>query len=184
MTGHVIHLSTTIDAGQETVWSVLTDLPHVSEILRSVRSSEVLTEDEYGVGTAWREDRRFFGHHGTEELHVTESEPPRRTIHETRLGRDMIRTAYSVQPGYGGGTKLLLTATVDLHERNSAGNLVWNTWGNISFEQTRKMLARDLEDIAAEATRRDEKSASWEAERASPPSEIARRLARKNGSAS
>jgi hypothetical protein len=154
VTGHVIHLGTTIEADQETVWGVLTDLPHVSEILRSVTSSEVLSEGEYDVGTTWREDRTFFGHHGTEELHVTESEPPRRTIHETRLGNDQIRTAYSVQPGYGGGTKLLLTATVDMHERNAAGNFVWNTWGNISFEQTRKMLVHDLEDIGAEAERR------------------------------
>jgi hypothetical protein len=155
VTGHVIHLSTTIEADQETVWGVLTDLPHVSDILRSVRSSEVLSEGEYGVGTTWREDRTFFGHHGTEELHVTESEPPRRTIHETKLGHDRIRTAYSVQPGYGGGTKLLLTAAVDMHERTAAGSFAWNTWGNISFEQTRKMLAHDLEDISAEAERRE-----------------------------
>lgn len=155
MTGHVIHLSTSIDASEETVWGVLTDLPHMSDILRSVRSSELLSEGEYGVGTTWREDRRFFGHHGTEELHVTESEPPRRTIHETRLGHDQIRTAYSVQPGYGGGTKLLLTVTVDMHDRNAAENLIWNTWGNISYEQTKKMLARDLEDIAEEAARRE-----------------------------
>lgn len=155
MTGHVIHLSQSINASPEHIWDVITDLPHAAEILRSVRSVDTMSEaGEYAVGTTWREDRTFFGHHGEEELHVTESEPPRRTIHETRLGHDKIRTAYSIQPNSDGSTKLLVTATVDMKERTKAENLIWNTWGNISFEQTKKMLAQDLEDIAAEAERR------------------------------
>lgn len=154
MTGHVIHESQAINATPEQIWDVLTDLPHAAEILRSVKSVETMTEGEYAVGTTWREDRTFFGHHGEEELHVTESEPPRRTIHETKLGHDKIRTAYSIQPLPDGSTKLLITATVDMSERTKAEQLIWNTWGNISFEQTKKMLAQDLEDIAAEAERR------------------------------
>lgn len=159
MTGHVIHLSTSINATPEAVWDVLTDLPHVADILHSVKSAELLTEGEYDVGTTWREDRSFFGHHGQEELHVTESEPPRRTIHETKLGHDKVRTAYSIARNPDGTTKLLMTATVDMKERSKAEQLIWNTWGNISFETTKKMLAHDLEDIAAEALRRSGKDA-------------------------
>lgn len=155
MTGHVIHLSTSIEASPQTIWGVLTDLPHVSDILRSVKSSEVVSGDGYDVGTTWREDRTFFGHHGTEELHVTESEPPRRTIHETKLGHDKVRVAYSIQGSSEGKTKLLMTVAVDMKERSAREQLVWNTWGNISFEATRRMLAQDLDDIAAEATRRE-----------------------------
>ncbi len=154
MTGHVIHLSTAINASPETIWGVITDLPHAAEILRSVKTTSLLSEGEYDVGTTWHEDRSFFGHNGDEELHVTESEPPRRTIHETKLGHDKIRTAYSIQPNSDGSTKLLVTAAVDMHERTRAENLVWNTWGNITFEATKKMLAQDLEDIAKEAERR------------------------------
>lgn len=154
MTGHVIHLSTSMNATPEAIWGVITDLPHAADILRSVKSAEPLTEGEYDVGTTWRESRTFFGHHGDEELHVTESEPPRRTIHETRLGHDKIRTAYSIQPNPDGTTKLLITATVDMKDRTRTEQLVWNTWGNISFESTRKMLAQDLDDIAKEAERR------------------------------
>ena len=156
MTGHVIHLSQTIKARPEFIWDVITDLPHAADILRSVKSATLMTEGEYGVGTTWREDRTFFGHHGEEELHVTESEAPRRTIHETKLGHDKIRTAYSIQPTSDGSTKLLVTVAVDMHERTRAENLIWNTWGNITFEQTKKMLAQDLEDIAREAERRAE----------------------------
>jgi hypothetical protein len=154
VTGHVIHLSTSINASAEEIWDVITDLPHADEILSSVKSATLMTEGEYAVGTTWREDRTFFGHHGEEELHVTESEQPRRTIHETKLGHDKVRTAYSIQPNFDGTTKLLITVTVDMHERTKAETFVWNTWGNISFEQTKKMLAQDLEDIAKEAERR------------------------------
>jgi hypothetical protein len=155
VTGHVIHLSTAINASPEAVWDVLTDLPHAADILRSVKTAELLTEGEYAVGTTWREDRTFFGHKETEELHVTESEPPRRTIHETKVGHDKIRTAYSIQPSTEGGTKLLLTVTIDMSERTQRERLTWNTWGNISFEQTKKVLEHDLEDIGREAERRE-----------------------------
>lgn len=154
MTGHVIHLSTSIRATPQDIWDVLTDLPHAADILRSVKSAELLTEGPYDVGTTWRENRTFFGHHGEEELHVVESQPPRRTIHEVKLGHDQVRTAYSIQHNHEGTTKLLLTVTVDMRERTARENLVWNTWGNISFEATKKMLQQDLEDIGAEAERR------------------------------
>ncbi len=156
MTGHVIHLTTAINASPQVIWGVLTDLPHIADILRSVKSVELLSDGEYDVGTTWREERSLFGHRGKEELHVTESEPPRRTIHETKLGHDRIRTAYSLQSNPDGTTKLLLTATVDMHERSAREQFAWNTWGNFSFESTRKMLQHDLEDIGREAERRSE----------------------------
>lgn len=159
MTGHVIHLSTEIAADQETVWSVLTDLAHSSDVLRSVKSVDRISEGDYAVGTTWHETRAIFGHKGDEELHVTESEPPHRTIHETRLGHDRVRTSYSLQPSPQGPghSRLLLTSSVDVHERLPGGNLLWNTWGNIGFEKTRRMLAHDLEDIkgAAESRSRE-----------------------------
>jgi len=154
MTGHVIHLSMEIDADQDTVWSVLTDLSHTADILRSVQSADRISDGPYDVGTSWHERRSMFGHKGDEELRVTESDPPRRTIHETQLGHDRIRTAYSLQPMPASGTKLLLTASVDMGERNAAETLMWNIWGEFSFESTRKMLRHDLEDIKGEAERR------------------------------
>lgn len=154
MTGHVIHLSTEVAAGQDTVWSVVTDLAHADRILRSVSAVSVPDAGSYGLGTTWRETRSMFGHHGEEELHVTECDAPHRTIHETRLGHDTIRTAYSLQQHAVDRTRLLLTANVDMSERNRAEELMWNVWGGFSFEATRRMLEHDLEDIRAEAQRR------------------------------
>jgi hypothetical protein len=159
VTGHVIHLNTTIDASPETIWGVLTDLPHTADILGSVRSAQLITDGEYDVGTTWREERNFFGHHGEEELHVVESEPPHRTLHETRLSHDQIRTAYLIErTADGTGSRLLMTATMDVSGRTSAEKMRWNLLGGHSFESTRRMLIRDLEDIRIEAEKRDGRS--------------------------
>lgn len=154
MTGHVIHLRTSIQASPDTIWEVLTDLPHTADILRSVRSAELLSEGEYGVGTTWREERTFFGHHGQEELHVVESDPPNRTLHETKLRHDRITTAYSIRANQHGGTDLLLTATLDPSERTPRERMAWNALGGHSYSATRKMLEQDLEDIRSEAEHR------------------------------
>lgn len=155
MTGHVIHLNTEINASPETVWEVLTDLPHAADILRSVKSARLVTEGEYDVGTTWREERTFFGHHGEEELHVTECVPPRRTMHETTLAHDKVRTAYVLQPHPADGTtKLLLTATLDVTGRTPLEKIQWNALGGHSYNATRKMLMQDLEDIRREAESR------------------------------
>jgi hypothetical protein len=155
MTGHVIHVNTSINATPEAVWSVLTDLPHAADILRSVKSTHLVTEGDYDVGTTWRAQRTFFGHHGTEELHVTECDAPRRTLHEARLGHDTVRTAYTIQPGSDGTTRLLLTATLDVSDRTPGEKMMWNTLGGHSFGSTHKMLEQDLEDIRREAESRD-----------------------------
>ncbi|KQY63951.1 MULTISPECIES: SRPBCC family protein [unclassified Nocardioides] len=154
MTGHVIHLNTEVEADPDTVWQVLTDLVHADHILRSVDSVELTSDGPYAAGTTWREKRTMFGHHGVEELEVTVAEAPHRTIHETRLGHDRIRTAYSLQSHTGERTKLLLTANIDIGERNRAESLMWNIWGGFSFDATRRMLTHDLEDIKAEAEQR------------------------------
>jgi uncharacterized protein YndB with AHSA1/START domain len=156
VTGHVIHLNTTIDASPETIWGVLTDLSHLAEILGSVKSSELVTPGEYGVGTVWREERNFFGHHGDEELHVVESDAPHRTLHETRLRHDQIRTAWLIERTFNStASRLLVTATMDDSGRTGSEKMRWNLLGGHSFEATRRMLAHDLEDIRAEAERRD-----------------------------
>lgn len=154
MTGHVIHLDIEIEAPPETVWQVLTDLPHADHILRSVQAAELVGEPGYRVGTTWRETRSMFGHHGDEELHVVESVQPHRTLHETKLGHDRIRIAYSLQSHDGARTKLLLTANVDTAERNKAEDLMWHIWGGWGFGATRRMFTHDLEDIKVESERR------------------------------
>lgn len=164
MTGHIIHVHETMTAVPEEVWEVITDVERADQVLRSVTDSHLVDAadppgeqpETFGVGTVWREKRTVFGHHGEEELRVVECEPPRRLLVETRLGRDVVRTAYSLTPTGANGevTRLAMTTTVEMSGRTPVGNLAWQFFGGFSYEATRKMLVRDLEDIATEVARR------------------------------
>lgn len=156
MAGHIIYVHDTIPAPPQTVWEVITEVDEADRILRSVTDSHLMTEGEFGVGTAWRERRTIFGHHGEEELHVVECSPPRRLVVETRLGHDTVRTAYSLTPanGHDDRTRLGMTTTVQMTDRTPVGNLAWKFFGGFSYDATRRMLEHDLADITTEVARR------------------------------
>lgn len=156
MAGHIIHVHTTIPAPPEQVWDVITDVAHADQVLRSVSDTEVLTEGAYGVGTAWREKRTLFGHHGPEQLQVVEAEAPVRTVVEAEVGDDIIRTAYRLTPAGPDrhSTRLAMTTTVEMSHRSAMSRAMWAVFGGFSYDHSRKVLEHDLEDIEAEACRR------------------------------
>lgn len=156
MAGHIIYVHDTVPAPPATVWEVITDVEGADRFLRSVTGSHLMTEGDFGVGSAWRERRTIFGHHGQEELHVVECDPPRRLLVETRLGRDTVRTAYSLTPpgGHDDRTRLAMTTTVQMADRTPVGTLAWQFFGGFSYDASRRMLERDLEDITTEVARR------------------------------
>lgn len=156
MAGHIIHVHATIPAPAEQVWDVITDVAHADDVLRSVKECELLTEGAYDVGTRWRERRTLFGHHGPEQLHVVESDPPLRTVVEAEVGDDVIRTAYRLTPAGPDhtSTRLAMTTTVEMSHRSAMSRAMWAMFGGFSFDQSRKVLEHDLADIEAEACRR------------------------------
>lgn len=156
MAGHVIYVHATIPAPPEAVWDVITDIARAHEILRSVRRREPLTGPGYDVGTHWREERTLFGHHGEGERRVVECEPPRRTVVETHVGHDLIRTSYRIAPfGFEGDrSRLAMTTRLDTSGRSVLGNVAWELFGGLTQGHTRRILEHDLEDVAAEALRR------------------------------
>lgn len=154
MTGHVIHEHVTINASPSNVWQVVTDLPRLADVLRSVRTVRLLTEGEYAVGTRWEESRTFFGHRGSEELTVTECLEPIRTTWETTLRHDRITTVWALREANDGTTKLMVTATLDISQRRAFERFAWDAWGGLQFEATRHMLQRDLQDLKQEAETR------------------------------
>jgi len=150
MTSHVIVLDKLIDASRDDVWDVLTDVARADEVLTSVHHVDLLTEGPYDVGTEWREARRLLGHHGEETLRVAECHAPRHTMVEIQVGRDRVTMSYALTP-HSGQTRVSLTMALDTSHRTSFGKFAWNTWGNIGYESTRRMLQADLDDIAAAA---------------------------------
>lgn len=153
MTGHVIHEHTIINASPETVWSVVTDVAARADVLRSVKRVEA-PDGEYVAGTTWREDRAIFGHHGTEELVVTQCESFH-AVEETTLDHDRVTTVWRVSPARDGGAKLLCTVTADMRKRNALERLAWGLIGEVGYQRTRKLVRQDLADVGAEAERRE-----------------------------
>jgi uncharacterized protein YndB with AHSA1/START domain len=149
MAQHVIHLDRQIYASPEQVWSVLTNVGHSADTIRSVHNVEVLNEVDggFGVGTRWREDRTLMGHKGTEELEVVEVEPPSHFAVQTLRDKDVVRMTYTLTP-LDQGTRLSLTLVDDMTGRNPVSQLAWNLWGEVSLHSTRRMLAHDLDDVA------------------------------------
>ncbi|WP_188113504.1 SRPBCC family protein [Nocardioides humilatus] len=156
MASHVIILNATIPAPPSVVWDVITDVGRADQIFRSVSGSEKLTEGDYGVGTVWHEKRTLFGHHGEEELHVVECESERRSVVDTKLGHDTIRTAYRLTPqgASGGQTRFAMTTTMIESDRTPAEKLSWKFFGGFSYDRTKRMLEHDLQDLEAEVKRR------------------------------
>lgn len=152
MTSHVIVLDQTIGAPLDAVWSVLTDVEHAEDVFGNVHDVELLTDGPYGVGTEWRETRKLLGHHGEETLRVVECSAPRHTMVEIIVGRDRVTMSWALTP-HGPQTRLSLTMALDTSRRTALGRFAWNTWGNVGYESTRRMLQADLADIAAAAER-------------------------------
>ncbi|WP_435769353.1 SRPBCC family protein [Nocardioides sp. SYSU DS0651] len=158
MASHIIYVHTTVPAPPEVVWDVLTDVAHSAEVFRSVRRVELLTDGHFWAGTRWREERNLFGHHAAGERHVVECEVPRRLVVETEVGRDVVRSCYRVTPFgvRGDRTRLAMTTRLDTSRRSGVGRLEWLLLGGHSYERTRRLLQRDIEDIEAEVRRRGE----------------------------
>ncbi|MGH3411655.1 MAG: SRPBCC family protein [Marmoricola sp.] len=162
MTSRVIVLDRTIYAGLDRVWQVLTGIDRAEEVLRSVHHVEPLTEGPYGVGTTWREQRTFLGHHGREVLKVVQCDPPHHTMVEAQMGHDRVTTSYALTP-HEHTTRVSLTMSADLSGRTPFGRVAWNTWGEFGYEKTRKLLRHDLDDIAsaAEAAEQAANPSGW-----------------------
>ncbi|GGY61253.1 SRPBCC family protein [Streptomyces omiyaensis] len=129
------------------VWESITDLPDMPRVLSGVQRVEVLTEGGFGVGTRWRETRRMMGKEATEEMTVTECEPPDRYVtvadsHGMHYASELslraegpdasvLRMAFSATPAGGRGTGL-------------AGRLL----ARFGARAVSRALTKDLEDIA------------------------------------
>ena len=97
-----------IDAPIERVFELATDLPRAAERIDGIDKIEMLTEGPVGVGTRWKETR---GKMGTEELFVTEFDPP----NGYTVGCDScgchIDSRFVFTPTDGGGTEARLDIT-------------------------------------------------------------------------
>ena len=71
-----VSTSRRVGAPQQIVFDVATDLQNAAEHVDGIERIEMLTPGPFTVGTRWRETRVMMGREATEELAVTECNPP------------------------------------------------------------------------------------------------------------
>jgi carbon monoxide dehydrogenase subunit G len=145
-----IEVSQPVAAPASAVWQVITDLPHWSEVVAGIDSVERLdTADGFGVGTRWRETRTMYGRTATEEMEVTAVEPGRSYTTQARNGSTLYTSVMSVQPR--GDSASLLSMTFDAQAGGLLNKTLGAVVGRLMAGNVRKMMQKDLQDIARRA---------------------------------
>lgn len=73
-----IALARTVAARPLTAFRTVADIVEWPQIIRSIRSVELLTPGPVGAGTRLRQRRIIFGHETMQEMRIAEIERPRR----------------------------------------------------------------------------------------------------------
>ncbi|MER5735494.1 SRPBCC family protein [Streptomyces sp. NPDC002262] len=147
MTTTTVVVERRVAASPGRVWESITDLPDLPRVLSGVQRVEVLTEGGFGVGTRWRETRRMLGKEATEEMTVTECEPPDRYVTVAGShGMDYV-SELSLRPDGPEGSVLRMAFSArPAHGRRP--NPVARLLARLGAKAVSRALAKDLDDIA------------------------------------
>ncbi|WP_406058885.1 SRPBCC family protein [Streptomyces sp. NBC_01077] len=136
-----------VDASPGRVWESITDLRDMPRVLSGVERVEVLTEGGFGVGTRWRETRRMLGKEATEEMLVTESEPPDRYVTVAESHGMHYVSEITLTPDGAGASILRMTFSARPAHGRRAGFL-GRLMARFGAKAVAKALAKDLSEIA------------------------------------
>ncbi|MDV9190821.1 SRPBCC family protein [Streptomyces sp. SR27] len=129
------------------VWESITDLPEMPRVLSGVEKVEVLTEGGFGVGTRWRETRRMLGKEATEEMTVTESEPPDRYVTVADSHGMRYVSELTLTPDGTGATTLRMTFSATPAAGRTPG-VLGRLMARFGAKAVARALAKDLSEIA------------------------------------
>lgn len=139
-----------VHAPVERVWAVLTDLDNAAGTLSGITAIERVSGEGYAVGTRWRETRTMFGRPHTEEMWVAEVDAPRRTVVKARQGNVEYTTTFTLTAS-GDGADLVMEFAGATSEGGRLARVLMTVFGGLGLLLTRRMMAKDLDDIAAKA---------------------------------
>ncbi|MFJ9433365.1 SRPBCC family protein [Streptomyces sp. NPDC101490] len=129
------------------VWESITDLPALPRVLSGVQRVEVLTEGGFGVGTRWRETRRMLGREATEEMTVTDCEPPDRYVTTAASHGMRYVSELTLAPDGTGGTTLRMAFSARPADGRAPGLLARLT-ARLGAKAVAKALTKDLTELA------------------------------------
>ncbi|MDT9691176.1 SRPBCC family protein [Streptomyces sp. P9(2023)] len=142
-----------IEVSPGPVWEALTDLAEMPRMLSGVERVEVLTDGGFGVGTRWRETRRMMGKEATEEMTVTEAEPPDRYVTVADSHGMHYVSEIALRPAGDGATTVRMTFSATPAEGNRMGFLT-RLLSRLGAKAVSRALAKDLDDVASSLERR------------------------------
>jgi uncharacterized membrane protein len=147
-----IQVSRDVNAPAEVVWKITTDLEGSVDTISAIEKVEILTGEDFGIGTPWRETRTMFGRQATEVMEVTEVTEGESYVTIARPDSANYRTSMSILPT--GETACTLSMEFGASPKGRATRLMGATVGRVFTGAMRKALQADLDDIAtaAEAT--------------------------------
>jgi carbon monoxide dehydrogenase subunit G len=145
-----IEIHQDVNAPADAVWTLITDIEHCPQFIAGIESVQMLSGDqEFGVGTRWRETRVMFGKSATEEMTVTAVEPGRSYETEAHHGKVIYTSRMTVEPN--GDDASVLTMHFDAEASGMLNKTLGAVVGKIMEGSTRKLMQQDLVDIAEAA---------------------------------
>ncbi|MEU7145256.1 SRPBCC family protein [Nocardia sp. NPDC046473] len=134
----------------ERVWAVITDLDRTAEVIRGISRLERLDGGTgFEIGTSWKETRVAFGKESTETMTVTAIVPGQSYTIEADSHGTHYRSIFTLTAQ---GSNTLLAMGFEGRPHGTVGRTAAFI-GKLFEGPTRRMLRRDLDDIAAAAER-------------------------------
>lgn len=90
----VVKAEVSVKAPIDKAFKIFSDIPGTQKRLTAVTKIEVVSKQKSGSGTRWRETRKLYGKESTEEMWITDFEPPRMFALEAESHGTKFRTVY------------------------------------------------------------------------------------------
>lgn len=136
-------VTTHVDATREEVFAVISDFENCAEHLTAVDCLEVLTDAPIGKGTRFRETRTMFGRQTTEEMEITDYDPPEGYVVECDSCGSRFRSELKLISDIS-GTHLRMT--IETQPVTLMARLM-SPLGSLMIGSMRKCIETDLADI-------------------------------------
>ncbi len=140
-----ITCATTVNAPVQRVFEVYSDLQNAGKNVSAIKSLVLLTPGPVGKGTRFRETRTMFGKDATEEMEITEFNPPRGYTVECRNHGCHYVSTFVFEPAGPSSTSVTMNfkaTPLTTPARIMSALTGWMLKGTIH-----KCMAKDFEDL-------------------------------------
>ena len=131
------------DAPPDKVWHLLSDIEHAADRIEAIQRVEILNEGPVGQGTRFKETRIMFGKEATEEMEITEWNPPTHYTLECESCGAHFKSIVSCKPDHDG---TLVEMSMDARPMSFMARLM-SPLSALMMKSCRKAFEKDLDDI-------------------------------------